>query len=220
MGKKGNRANGDADAYPRRNKYGEIIGYLCPYWVQMEKGPKRRTVSGKTKAETRARLAKAKAARDEGLIFDAENMTLKEYLERWLDDSVRARLRPSTHESYSWLVRKHIAPTLGSVKLKALTAAHLRSFYRSKSDQGLTRTVEYLHDVLHAALKQSVRWGMVPRNVADAVDPPKTAKKERDYLSLEEVVLLWEAARRDRFEALYVLAVSSRMRRGEHLALK
>lgn len=47
--------------------------------------------------------------------------------------------------------------------------------------------MEYIHDVLHAALKQAMRWGIVPRNVADAVDLPKTAKKERDYLSLAEV---------------------------------
>lgn len=220
MAKKGKRGNGEADVYARKNKDGKIIGYRGPYWVQTGKGPKRRYVSGKTKTETRAKLAKAKAARDEGLVFDAENMTLKEYLERWLDDSVRARLRSSTYESYSRLVDKHIAPTLGNIKLKALTAAHLQYFYRSKSDEGLTRTVEYLHDVLHAALKQAVRWGMVPRNAADAVDPPKTAKKERDYLSLEEVEVLWEAARGDRFEALYVLALTTGMRRGELLGLK
>lgn len=61
---------------------------------------------------------------------------------------------------------------------------------------------------------------MVPRNVADAVDPPKTAKKERDHLSLEEVEVLWEAAKGDRFEALYVLAPTTGMRRGELLGLK
>jgi integrase len=220
VAKKGKRGNGEADVYPRKNKDGKVIGYRGPYWVQTADGPKRRYVSGKTKTEARAKLAKARATRDEGLIFDTENMTLREYLERWLNDSVRARLRPSTYESYSWLIRKHIAPTLGNVKLKALSAAHLQSFYCSKSDEGLTRTVEYLHDVLHAALKQAVRWGMVPRNVADAVDPPKTAKKERDYLSLEEVKILWEAAKGDRFETLYILAVTTGMRRGELLGLK
>ena len=62
--------------------------------------------------------------------------------------------------------------------------------------------------------------GVVPRNVADAVDPPKTPKKEREYLSIKEVERLWEAARGDRFEALYVLAIVTGMRRGELLGLK
>jgi hypothetical protein len=45
MAKEGKRANGDADVYPRRNRRGEIIGYLGPYRVQTDKGPKRLTVA-------------------------------------------------------------------------------------------------------------------------------------------------------------------------------
>jgi hypothetical protein len=54
-------------------------------------------------AEARVKLAKAKAARDEGLIFGTENMTLKEYLDRWLDDLVRAACAPPpTRATLGW----------------------------------------------------------------------------------------------------------------------
>jgi integrase len=60
----------------------------------------------------------------------------------------------------------------------------------------------------------------VPRNAAEAVDPPRPDKKERPTLTLEETRLFLKTAKRDRFYALYVLAIHTGMRRGELLGLK
>jgi integrase len=82
------------------------------------------------------------------------------------------------------LVRVHMVPALGRAKLRALSPAHLQGFYRAKLDAGLSpRTVQYLHVVLHRALKQALRWGLVPRNVSEAVDPPRVPRKEIKPLS-------------------------------------
>ena len=91
----------------------------------------------------------------------------------------------------------------------------------AKLESGLSkRTVEYLHTVLHAALKQAVRWGLVPRNVTESVDPPRPEKRERPTLTREQARLFLEAARQDRFEALYILVIQTEMRRGELLGLR
>jgi len=82
------------------------------------------------------------------------------------------------------------------------------------------RTVEYLHTVLHAALKQAVRWELVPRNVTESVDPSRPEKRERPTLALQQARLFLEVARQDRFEALYVLVNQTGMRRGELLGLR
>ncbi len=212
----GKRANGEGSI--TRYKDGRWCGR---YTVHTVNGPKRKAVYGKTKAEVRVKLTKAMAERDEGLIFDAENQTLKEYLERWLNDSVKGSVRPVTFESYARLNRRHTIPVLGRVKLKALTPAHLQGFYRAKLDEGLSpRTVQYLHTLLHKALKQALRWGLVPKNVAEAVDPPRAQKKEIKPLSISEARSLLEAAREDRLEALYVVAISTGLRQGELLGLK
>ena len=88
-------------------------------------------------------------------------------------------------------------------------------------DAGLSpRTVQYLHSVLHRALKQALRWGLVPRNVTEAVDPPRVRKEEMRPLSPAEARKLLEAARADRLEALYVLAVHCGLRQGELLGLR
>jgi integrase len=80
--------NGEGSIYPHK-KNGKKVGYRGAYWVQTSEGPKRRYVSGKTREEVRHKLTKAMADRDGGLIFDAGNLTLGEYLNKWLDGAVR-----------------------------------------------------------------------------------------------------------------------------------
>ena len=221
MGRKRTRGNGEGDVYPRRNNEGKIIGYRGAYWVQTAKGPRRRYVSGKNKGETRAALTKAKADRDGGLVFESGVLTVGQYLSRWLSDSVRDTVRPTTYARYEQNARRHIIPSLGRLKLKNLSPAHVRSLYREKLDAGLSgRTVQYVHVTLHKALKQAAADGLIPRNAAANVRAPRPQKKEILPLTPEQARVLLESARGDRFEALYVLAVHCGLRQGELLALK
>jgi integrase len=220
MGKTKSRANGDGDVFPRKNKAGKITSYRGAYV-----GPdgKRRYVSGKTKEEARRNLRRARGDAERGLVSDGGNVALSEYLKRWLNESVRGSVKPITHDSYKMLVDKHVVPALGNVTLSKLTPAHLQGFYRSKLDSDLSpRTVQYIHVVVHRALKQALRWGLVTRNVAEAVDPPRVPKKDFTPLSPEQARTFLEAANEagDRLEALYVLAIHTGMRQGELFSLK
>ncbi len=82
------------------------------------------------------------------------------------------------------------------------------------------RLRQLAHAVLHRALEQAVKWGMVPRNVCDAVDPPRVLKADIHALTSEQVAVLLETANGNRLEALYVLAVASGMRLGEMFGLQ
>jgi integrase len=216
-----NRANGEGTVYVRKNRQGKTIGYCGSYWVQTADGPKRRYVSGKTKTEALVALRKATADRDGGLAFDAKNLSLGAYLDRWLNDSVRDTVRQRTWERYEQIVRVHLKPSLGRVKLMALTTAHVRGLYREKLDSGLApRTVQYIHTTLHKALKDAVADALIPRNVTDGIKAPKPEKKEFKVLNREQARAFLEAARGNRFEALYILALHRGLREGELLGLR
>jgi integrase len=219
MGRAKGRANGDGDVFPRKNKEGKITSYRGAYV-----GPdgKRRYVSGKTKEEARKALREARSNADAGLVFDAENLKVEEYLDRWLADSVRDTVRQRTYERYESIVRVHLKPAIGRLKLKALTPAHVRALYRKKLDSGLaSRTVNYIHVTLHKALSQAVSDGLVQRNAA-SVKAPRPEKPEIKPLSPDQarklIVTAHEAG--DRFEALYVLALHCGLREGELLGLR
>src|ERR671910_460920 len=213
MGKRGNGEGGIS-----RRKDGL---YMARYTVQTATGAKRKALYGKTRREVDEKLTKAKADRDSGLLFDADNLKLGEYLGRWLADSMRDTVRSTTFERYEQVVRIHIRPVLGKLKLKNLSPAHVRGLYREKLDAGLSpRTVQYVHVTLHKALKQAVMDGLIPRNATEAVKPPQVRREEMQPLSPEQVKVLLEAARNERLEALYVLAVTTGLRQGELLGLK
>jgi integrase len=88
-------------------------------------------------------------------------------------------------------------------------------------DRGLSpRTVQYTHAVLNRALKQAERWGLLPRNVCEDVDQPRLQREEMQPLDRAQARRLLKAAKVDRVEALYVLAIHTGMRPGELLGLK
>jgi integrase len=211
--------NGNGEGGITRHKKSGL--YMARYTVQTPTGPKRKTLYGKKREEVAEKLIEALSKRNEGFVFEGEGQTLSAYLDRWLNGSAKGSVKPSTYESYERMVRNHLKPALGHRKLKNLAPDHVQYFYQSKLDAGLAPgTVRLMHGILHKALEQAVRWGVVPRNVCKATTPPKPNPEEIHPLNAEQAKRLLEAACSNRLEALYVLAVTAGLRIGELLGLK
>jgi integrase len=213
------RGNGEGSIYPHK-RGGVKVGYRGSYWVDTAEGPKRRYITGETREDVAEKLAKAISDRADGLVFDAGSTTTGEYLTRWLSDSVRGTVQGSTYRSYGRVVDGHLVPGVGRVKLAKLRPDHIRRLYRSMLDAGkATRTVQYAHALLKRALAQAVMDGLIPRNAAEAVRPPKLKRDEIQPLNADQVRALLNAAD-ERSRALYTVAVRTGMRPGEILALR
>jgi integrase len=213
------KKNGNGEGGISRHKGSGL--YMARYTVHTPTGPKRKTLYGKTRREVDEKLTRAKVDRDTGFVFDADNLTLGNYLDRWINDSVRDTVRQRTWERYEQIVRVHIKPALGRVKLKNITPTHARALYREKLDTGLApRTVNYIHTTLSKALKDAVADGLITRNPASSVKAPRPKKKEISPLSSEQGKAFLEAVRGNRFEAAFVVALHCGLREGEILGLK
>lgn len=144
-----------------------------------------------------------------------------QFLERWLADVVKSSVRPRTHQSYALHVRRDLGPTLGHHQLNKLSPEHVQAMINAKLAQGLSpRTVQIIRAVLRRALGQALKWGLVARNVATLIDPPRSTKPQIQPLSPRQGQILLEAARGDRLEALYRVALSLGLRQGEALGLR
>jgi len=156
---------------------------------------------------------------EQGTLATGTQRRLGEYLDDWLENIHKSKLRIGTYVNYKKKVR-YIADGLGDVWIQKLTPEHVQGFLQKELDKGLSsKTVHEIHGVLRVALKKAVRWGIVSRNVCDVVDPPVIVSREAVPLSVEQARTSLKHVRGHRLEVLLAMAIVTGMRRGELLAL-
>lgn len=156
----------------------------------------------------------------DGLMVENEQITVSEFLNRWLNDVAQYSLRPSTLETYRTLIRVHINQAIGGIKISQLRPDQLQFFYAEKIRSGLSkRTVQFIHSILRRAFKQAVKWKLAARNITEAVEAPVPDKKQVVPLTKQQIVSFLAVLTEDRLFPLYVIALGCGLRRGELLAL-
>lgn len=166
-----------------------------------------------------------------GVTASPEDPTMAEYLKSWLADVVEPSVAPKTHEKREYHVRVHLLPAIGHVRLKNLQARQIHGLYTrmARRDPPLAASTRRdVHTTLKMALKQAVRWGLIPSNPCDLVDPPRpvSSAEEDDEagevraLTDEQARLLFESTRDKRWHHYYVAAVRTGLRPGELLGLR
>lgn len=147
-------------------------------------------------------------------------MTLAEYLVEWLK-SATPTIRANTAKQYESIVRLHLIPLLGSIKLMDLRPDQVQAFYNAKQASGTSvRNVRMIHSVLHRALNRALQLGLLGRNPSQPVTKPRLRKKEMSTLTDVQVRTLLMVAKDWNNGALYHLAVTTGLRQGEILGLK
>lgn len=133
-----------------------------------------------------------------------------------MNDSVRDHVWPTTSCRNEAIVRLHLKPRLGLLKLPALSPAHVQAPYRAKLDGGLSSiTVHRIHEVLDRALKRAARWKMVARSVCEAVAVLRRGRPDIRPLNAERARAFLTAGRGNRYEAFFVLTLTAGLRLGD-----
>jgi integrase len=198
------------------------------YWVKVELDPD--PLTGKrryhykggfaTKKEADAYRVQVLSEIQRGTFTVPAKLTLREYAARWLE-AVKPNLGPRSWEAYEMNLRVRILPYLGNVELGKLQPLALQELYAKLLGEGLSpRSVLYVHRTLHRMLEMAVKWGMVGRNVADAVEPPKQERKEVQVLDEEQASKLLSGITDLRLLVPVALALGCGLRRSEICGLR
>lgn len=201
---------------------GSIFKRTDGRWVAMMSlaGGKRTSFYGRTRQEVQRKLAAAQRDVEAGLPIISDRQTVSQYLTSWLE-IIEPTIEYGTWKRHREFVELHIAPTIGSVRLRELSAQQVQHLYADRLSTGLSSsTVHHLHATLHKALKDAERLGLVARNVCTLVNVPRMAETETHPLSPAQVRAFLEAVRGDRLEVLYVVALATGMRQSELLGLR
>jgi integrase len=180
----------------------------------------RKSFYAKTRQEVARLLSAAIHDSESGIPVVTDKENLEAYLSTWLE-VIQHQIKPSSYRRYCDIVRQYINPALGKVALSKITPQQLQTFYARLLSKGLSpSSVELVHVILHKAMKDALRLGIIQRNVVSLVQPPRRKSRLMKTLSEEDALKFMAAARGERFEALFVLALTTGMREGELLALQ
>ena len=179
---------------------------------------RRIAVYASTKAEVVDKLAKLRTQVSSGMVVADPRRSVGDFLAWWLEE---AQIRDNTRRSYESIVRLHIKPRVGTTALSRLSPAQVHDLYRQLERAGASdRMRQLVHAVLHRALSQALKLGLVTRNVCDAVEPPRATSPPMRVWNADQTRRFLTAIKGDLLEALYVLAVATGMRQGELLGLQ
>lgn len=179
---------------------------------------KRKTVYGRTQKEVRQKLDELKRHLAQGTLTDTK-LTVKEYLERWLKEKAR-QVKPRTAELYREQAERYVYRCIGGLQLSKLTPMHVQNMMSEIADTVGVPTANKCRLLVYSALKQAVRWQLIPRNPVDAVDKLKETQKEMVLWAPAEVVRFLEIAQGHRLHAAFYVLLSTGLRRGELLGLQ
>ncbi len=207
----------------RANSEGTVVQRGDGRWMAQLTlpGGQRRSFYGKTQAEVISKLREARQRLDEGLPPTPEKLTVGQWLETWLRDSVAHAVRPRTAVRYGEIVRCHLAPRLGHVRLAHLQPADVERAMREALEAGQSpRSVLHHRAVLRAALNHAIRHGLIARNAAALAAAPHVPEGEHEAITPARAKAILQAVQGDSLEALFLLLLSTGMREGEALGLQ
>ena len=188
-----------------------VTGKRRQLWRSV-KGPKR---------DAQVVLTQLLHQRDTGVDAPPGKTTVGEFLQLWLQTYAAPNTAPKTYERYEQLMRVHVVPLLGNIPLSKLRPLHIQGVYQRVREMGRSaRTALHCHRVLKQALGHALKWQLLARNPAEAVDPPRPERHEMPSFTSDEVRRLLSAADQTPHGPLVYVAVMTGLRMGELLGLR
>ena len=205
----------------RGNNEGSLTLRKDGLWVaRLSQNGKRIAVYGKTKQAATTKLRTLQRKQDQGLPLITSSVPLRDYLSQWLS-TVKNRLRPSTYDGYESLIRTHIVPKLGHIKLGRLAPDHINEAWKEMLKEGRSASVvQHAHVRLSKALNDAVKLGLVQRNPILGASAPRPEIKELHPPDAQAIHCLLETAKDTDYYELLHTAFYTGLRRNEALALR
>jgi integrase len=178
---------------------------------------KQRTKGGfSTKREASTFLTEALARLGDGSYAVPAKTTVGAFLtDEWLP-AVTPTLRPLSAQKYGQAIGLYLVPQVGATRLQGLRGGHLNAMYAQLERDGLSvATRRLVHAVIRRALSDAMRWGLLVRNPAAMADPPKLPRSMATAWTASEMRGFLDHVADDRLFALWRLAATTGMRRGE-----
>jgi integrase len=179
-----------------------------------------KTIHG-TKKDAQKYLTAKTREKDLGVFVEPASTYLNDFLNRWLEEISKQKVREKTFNNYVSLLNCHVREKLGLKRLSDIQAHEIQKLYNDmKKVDYSPKTIRHVHNVLSSALKQAVKWKMLIQNPCDICELPRQEKVEMKYFSPEQTTKFLQSAKDDKHFLVFLTAIETGMRPGEYLALQ
>ena len=181
---------------------------------------RQRSVYGKTQAEVSLKLRGVQHDLDSGHWLEPSKMTVSEWLVVWLRD-YQTHTSPRTVKTYADLVRLHINPVIGDIKLTRLSSVHVRRVISQMSEKGLSANyIHHCHGVMSVALNAAVEARIIKDNPAKGIKTPRRVRLKYTIVDRETIPAFINAALQDVNGRAMIFLLMTGLRAAEERGLK
>ena len=147
---------------------------------------------------------------------------LGDWLDLWMDAEIEPRRAETTINGYRNIIRNHMRPALGAVRLADLTPELINGYYQwlAEAKSLSPNTIRKHHVLLHTALKAAYRQGALSANPADRATPPRATSTDVLYYTPAHLSRLLREVEGLPLELPVKLACHLGLRRSEVLGLR
>ena len=158
---------------------------------------------------------------------------MAKWLWSWFESYVDKNVKLSTKSSYETIIKNHLVPYIGHIKLKELKKVDIEDMYHSLLTNGRVdgkgglnvKTIQNVSLVLHKALDEAMKHEYIIRNPADIAAVPTMrsengTKKEVEVLTKQEQKALMDVCGDDVYGVAIKTALFTGVRLGELLGLQ
>ena len=192
-----------------------------------------KSVLSKSQKELTAKLNQLKEVYKGADLTEDCNMTLSEWLDRWMDIMIGLSARESTILNYRKYIKNHIVPYLGDKKISLITTSDIQKMYTKLKNEGRVHpkpdgskelagaTVRSVHAVIHEAMEMAVSQRIIIRNPTVGTVLPKVVPKPINPFNTEQLDKFLSAIQNEpEWHDLFYMEVTTGLRRGEVCGLK
>lgn len=174
---------------------------------------------GPNKKEAEAVLAKTMSEVNNGTFHQAEEITLNDFIDKWLDEHAAPRIKANTLYKYKNALNKHVRPALGYQYLFRINQNDIRALMSKMIKTKSAKTCNNILTMLKTIFKYARRWGYIRISPTEDVDKFRVERQEMDFLRPDEITLLLKHCR-EPFKTFVLTAVLTGMRKAELLGLQ
>lgn len=154
------------------------------------------------------------------LYIENKDAFFGEYADSWLENEIKSDCVPKTYLNYESILRVHLKPRFGSLKLSEIKEHHGRKLLEDLKKTKTPKGIAYVWGVIRSVLIKARKERIILHYPFENIQLPREVLKDENFWSKAEVNHFLSRNMNDSLFPLFFVAIHSGLRMAELCGLK